>query len=333
MKRVRNVVSYANVTATLALVVAVSGGAYAATALPAGSVGTTQLQNGAVTNPKLATGAVTSSKVLDRSLYLADLAPGQALNWRGTWASTTTYTVKDIVAYGGSSYIARAGSHGVAPTNTTYWSLLAARGPQGLQGVKGEQGIQGTQGIQGAQGDQGVKGDKGDQGIQGLQGIQGVKGDQGIQGVKGAPGPSFGDGVKFANVPMACDTATTIASVPVTPSKPSRLSGSATGYWGFSSFTVSQFANVNRYVEVVDGSGNVVGRTGRSFESKMGQDHSAGDLAVSGVMLNVGGTATVLNAGTTYTVRLVTLTSCDSGSTTMSAQEGEVSYVLLGNTP
>ncbi len=290
----KRVVSYANVTATLALVVAVSGGAYAATALPAGSVGTTQLQNGAVTNPKLATGAVTSSKVLDRSLYLADLAPGQVLNWRGTWASTTTYTVKDIVAYGGSSYIARAGSHGVAPTNTTYWSLLAARGPQGLQGVKGEQGI---------------------------------------QGVKGDPGPSFGDGVKFANVPMACDTATTIASVPVTPSKPSRLSGSATGYWGFSSFTVSQFANVNRYVEVVDGSGNVVGRTGRSFESKMGQDHSAGDLAVSGVMLNVGGTATVLNAGTTYTVRLVTLTSCDSGSTTMSAQEGEVSYVLLGNTP
>src|SRR6266545_4614338 len=290
----KRVVSYANVTATLALVVAVSGGAYAATALPAGSVGTTQLQNGAVTNPKLATGAVTSSKVLDRSLYLADLAPGQALNWRGTWASTTTYTVKDIVAYGGSSYIARAGSHGVAPTNTTYWSLLAARGPQGLQGVKGEQGI---------------------------------------QGVKGDPGPSFGDGVKFANVPIACDTATTIASVPVTPSKPSRLSGSATGYWGFSSFTVSQFANVNRYVEVVDGSGNVVGRTGRSFESKMGQDHSAGDLAVSGVMLNVGGTATVLNAGTTYTVRLVTLTSCDSGSTTMSAQEGEVSYVLLGNTP
>src|SRR6266508_2178072 len=309
MKRVRNVVSYANVTATLALVVAVSGGAYAATALPAGSVGTTQLQNGAVTNPKLATGAVTSSKVLDRSLYLADLAPGQVLNWRGTWASTTTYTVKDIVAYGGSSYIARAGSHGVAPTNTTYWSLLAARGPQGLQGVKGEQGIQGSQGIQGAQG------------------------DQGIQGVKGDPGPSFGDGVKFANVPMACDTATTIASVPVTPSKPSRLSGSATGYWGFSSFTVSQFANVTRYVEVVDGSGNVVGRTGRSFESKMGQDHSAGDLAVSGVMLNVGGTATVLNAGTTYTVRLVTLTSCDSGSTTMSAQEGEVRYVLLGNTP
>jgi hypothetical protein len=327
MQPVRKLVSYANVTSTLALVAAVSGGAYAVTSLPAGSVGTTQLATGAVTNPKLATGAVTSAKVLDGSLYLGDLAPGQVITWRGAWSSTTSYRALDIVSYGGSSYIARAASHGVGPTNTTYWSVLAARGPQGLQGPRGLQGIQGDQGIKG---DQGLKGD------QGIQGIQGLKGDQGIQGVKGDKGdrgPSFGDGVKFANIALACDSATTVASLQVTPSVPSRLSGSATGYWGLTSNIATQFANVNRYVEVVDGSGIVVGRTGRSFNSRMNADHSAADLAVDGVMVGGNGSAFQLAAGTTYTVRLVTLTSCDTASTTMSAQEGELSYVLLGTTP
>ena len=45
--------SYANVVATLALFVAVGGGAYAAVELPAGSVGTPQLRRAAVTPSKL----------------------------------------------------------------------------------------------------------------------------------------------------------------------------------------------------------------------------------------------------------------------------------------
>jgi len=42
--------SYADVASTLALVVALSGGAYAVTQLPDRSVGTAQLKNGAVTS-------------------------------------------------------------------------------------------------------------------------------------------------------------------------------------------------------------------------------------------------------------------------------------------
>jgi hypothetical protein len=45
--------TYANVIATIALFVALGGGAYAATQLPAKSVGTKQLKNGAVTKAKL----------------------------------------------------------------------------------------------------------------------------------------------------------------------------------------------------------------------------------------------------------------------------------------
>jgi hypothetical protein len=52
------IVTYANVASTLALVVALSGGAYAA-----GLVGTSQLKNRAVTAPKIATRAVTAKKI------------------------------------------------------------------------------------------------------------------------------------------------------------------------------------------------------------------------------------------------------------------------------
>jgi hypothetical protein len=67
MRTVLKHLSYANVTATLALLVALSGGAYAAVRLPANSVGTTQLKDNAVTSPK----------VLDGSLLGADFQDGQ----------------------------------------------------------------------------------------------------------------------------------------------------------------------------------------------------------------------------------------------------------------
>jgi hypothetical protein len=62
LKHLRN-----NVVAYIALFVALSGSAYAATALPAGSVGTSQLKNG----------AVTAAKVKHRSLLALDFAAGR----------------------------------------------------------------------------------------------------------------------------------------------------------------------------------------------------------------------------------------------------------------
>jgi len=57
--RLRAHLTYANVIASLALFLALSGGAYAALKLPKNSVGTKQIKNGAVTKAKLAKNAKT----------------------------------------------------------------------------------------------------------------------------------------------------------------------------------------------------------------------------------------------------------------------------------
>jgi hypothetical protein len=54
LARLRSCLSYANVMATIAVFVALGGGAYAAITLPANSVGSRQLKNGAVTPRKVA---------------------------------------------------------------------------------------------------------------------------------------------------------------------------------------------------------------------------------------------------------------------------------------
>ena len=70
---------YANVTATLALIVALGGTSYAAVVLPRNSVGSKQLKKGAVTNSKLRTSAVTSGTVRNGSLRAKDFKAGQLL--------------------------------------------------------------------------------------------------------------------------------------------------------------------------------------------------------------------------------------------------------------
>ena len=60
MRTIRRRVSYSNVMATIAVFIALGGGAYAMSTLPANSVGTAQLRNGAVTKKKIATGALSS---------------------------------------------------------------------------------------------------------------------------------------------------------------------------------------------------------------------------------------------------------------------------------
>lgn len=67
MRGIRARLGYANVIATLALFVALGGGAYAALKLPPKSVGTKQLKQG----------AVVSTKVKDASLLAGDFKPGE----------------------------------------------------------------------------------------------------------------------------------------------------------------------------------------------------------------------------------------------------------------
>jgi hypothetical protein len=79
----RKRMTFANVTAFLALFVALSAGSYAAISLPANSVGSKQIKKKAVTNaklgnkavsgPKIASGAIDGSKVKDHSILGADI--------------------------------------------------------------------------------------------------------------------------------------------------------------------------------------------------------------------------------------------------------------------
>ena len=67
LKYLRPRLTYANVLSSLALFVALGGGAYAASQLPAKSVGTSQLKNG----------AVTTKKVKDHTVLRKDVKAGQ----------------------------------------------------------------------------------------------------------------------------------------------------------------------------------------------------------------------------------------------------------------
>jgi hypothetical protein len=68
--------TYANVTATVALFLALGGSAYAVTSLPKNSVGTRQLRKGAVTAQKLARGAVRADKLAGGAVTADKLAGG-----------------------------------------------------------------------------------------------------------------------------------------------------------------------------------------------------------------------------------------------------------------
>jgi hypothetical protein len=77
MKRVNKHLTYANVVATLALIVAVAGGSTAIAVshkVKKNSVGTKQLKKGSVTPAKLAPGAVTVDKLADGNVTASKLA-------------------------------------------------------------------------------------------------------------------------------------------------------------------------------------------------------------------------------------------------------------------
>jgi hypothetical protein len=71
----RSHISYANLTATLALFIALGGGAYAAT-LPRNSVGAKQLKASAVERIKIKKNAINDAKVQDESLTGTDIREG-----------------------------------------------------------------------------------------------------------------------------------------------------------------------------------------------------------------------------------------------------------------
>jgi hypothetical protein len=103
--KVRSRITYANVIATIALFIALGGGAYAALRLPANSVGTAQIKSN----------AVVSSKVKDGSLLSQDFKAGQL----------------------------PAGPQGAQGAQGPQ-GAQGLQGPQGAQGTQGQKGDTGT---------------------------------------------------------------------------------------------------------------------------------------------------------------------------------------------
>jgi hypothetical protein len=68
--------SYANVMATVAVFIALGGGAYAAVGLPADSVGTSQIKRDAVTRSRLADDSVSTAQLAHSSVTLNRLSSG-----------------------------------------------------------------------------------------------------------------------------------------------------------------------------------------------------------------------------------------------------------------
>jgi hypothetical protein len=108
MKTIRTHLTYANLAATLALFLALTGGiAFAAGQLTKNSVGTNQLKNGAVSTAKIKAGAVTGSKVdlatLGKvpSATAADTAAHAATATRADSATTAT-SAANAQALGGN---------------------------------------------------------------------------------------------------------------------------------------------------------------------------------------------------------------------------------------
>lgn len=74
IRALRHRLSYANITATLALFIALGGTGWAVTRLPRNSVGSAQIRTKAVGSSEIRSKAVRSSEIRDRSVRINDLA-------------------------------------------------------------------------------------------------------------------------------------------------------------------------------------------------------------------------------------------------------------------
>jgi type VI secretion system Hcp family effector len=109
----------------------------------------------------------------------------KGLIWRGAWDAAVQYQVDEAVSHEGSAWMAKQESVGVTPAEGDVWSLLAARG---LQGVDGPQGPIGPVGPIGPEGPIGPAGPIGPQGPQGAVGPAGAQGPAGPEGPPGSGG-------------------------------------------------------------------------------------------------------------------------------------------------
>jgi hypothetical protein len=106
---------YANVVATLALLFAASGTAYAVTKLPPNSVDTQAIQDGAVTNPKIHVNSVLGNRIKDETLTGTDIADGSVGNSDLGVDSVQAIQIADNTIDGGEIIDNSMGSADIAP--------------------------------------------------------------------------------------------------------------------------------------------------------------------------------------------------------------------------
>jgi len=87
--------TYANVTATLALFLALGGASYAAVHVGKGSVGTEQLRNEAVSAAKIRDGAITEAKIAEGAIGTSRLANGTVTESKLANGSVTNAKIAD----------------------------------------------------------------------------------------------------------------------------------------------------------------------------------------------------------------------------------------------
>lgn len=74
--------------------------------------------------------------------------PGETgLRWRGGYDAREQYSKGDVVAYAGSSYIAKVDAKGIVPTDRKHWHIVAERGNNGPPGRDGLNGVDGDVGL------------------------------------------------------------------------------------------------------------------------------------------------------------------------------------------
>lgn len=130
------------VVAILALIVALSGSAYAVT-----KIGTAQIKSNAVTTPKIRNGAVTGPKLRGQSVSASKLAPGVVPNGDANWVDDSFFMLtgdyqtiisQDLQVKAGQTFmtsvVANIYQSGVG-TDTRAWCRLFGYPPDGSSSV------------------------------------------------------------------------------------------------------------------------------------------------------------------------------------------------------
>jgi hypothetical protein len=160
MRRLSPHLSYANVMATIAVFVALSGSAYAAATITGRDV-----KDGSLSGRDIKQGTLQSGDIKDGTLRRQDFFPG-------------------VLSTAGGLTTPLGQSEGAA----------GAAGPQGPQGEQGQAGADGKDGARGPAGADGKNGIDGKDGAPGAPGKDGTNGTNGTNGAPGTPGTNGTNG-------------------------------------------------------------------------------------------------------------------------------------------